>query len=171
MPRNKKLLERGGVTVMMRAEIETAKLVIESLGWVLPPKKAVQWGESRLCFEALCCAAAVSEEKSPPILPECFKEFRPAFYALTFFLRLKLKEKTLRDAAASTGSLDRLYPQSKNDKLEIDRRREKYRKFSQNERDAFISKLPKSKIQQSKSDEHLMAKTRRLARMEKMSLE
>jgi hypothetical protein len=171
MPRNKNLLERGGLTVMLRAEIEMAKPVIESLGWVLPPKKAVQWRESRFCFEALCCAAAISEEKSPPILPECFKEFRPAFYALTFFLRLKLKEKTLRDAAASTGSLDRFYPQSKNHKLEIDRRREKYRKLSQNEGDAFIPKLRKSKIKQSKADEHLMAKTRKLAQMEKMSLE
>lgn len=118
MPRNKKPLARAGLTVMLREEIEIAKPVIESLGWVLPPKSGVPWVESRFSFEVACCWAALSTEKGPPIVSEYFSKFEPAFHALTFFLKLSLKNKTLRDAAASTASLDRFHKQTDIEKNE-----------------------------------------------------
>ena len=128
MPRTKEHLKRGGGTVMLRAEIEDAEAVIESLGWALPAKKfppLPEWPPantrshrdralpakqttlttkakfrfSRLSFEAACYIAAM--KGGSPQVPERFAEYASAFCALTFHLRLSLEKKTKRDVAAS----------------------------------------------------------------------
>jgi len=123
MPRPPKPLGRGGLTVMLRDEIEKAEQTIETIGWDLPPK-----GAPRLTFVASCCAAAqgsrpkdfdsvtvrdrgelvtVATPRVTPVVPARFAQFANAYCAMTFAMVEALETKSFRHFAAATGRLGR----------------------------------------------------------------